>query len=186
MFRLRVLLSAVAAIAITVATTPGMSNDSSAELATGGLVFTKNAIVEMRSEDLYLSAKEIRARYHFINKSDREVTTTVAFPMPDIALDDPDDNNFEIPTDDPQNILGFTTMVNGRPVTAQVEQKIVARVQKTTYHWQQAFPARQELGSKLINPRNRWAPVVFVFRGFGTEAKRTSRINELRFYESGP
>ena len=82
-------LSATAAIVIMTGTALG--NDSSAELAAGGLVFTKNPNVEMLSEDLYLSVKEVRVVYRFSNKSDRDVVTTVAFPMPDIPLDEKGD-----------------------------------------------------------------------------------------------
>ncbi len=76
----------------------------------------------MLSEDLFVSMKEIKVRYHFLNQSDKAVVTQIAFPMPDIPYG-VDDFNFAIPTDDPQNILGFTTAVDGRPVVASVEQK---------------------------------------------------------------
>jgi hypothetical protein len=56
---------------------PAHANDSSAELATGGLVFVKNNNIEMASEDLFISATEIRVRYRFINRSDKDVVTHV-------------------------------------------------------------------------------------------------------------
>jgi Domain of unknown function (DUF4424) len=43
------------------AASPASANDSTAELATGGLVFVRNENVEMRSEDLLISAKEVRS-----------------------------------------------------------------------------------------------------------------------------
>ena len=76
----------------------------------------------MQSEDLLISMKEVRVQYHFYNRSNRDITTQIAFPMPDIPYG-VDDFNFVIPTDDPQNILGFTTTVNNRPVAALVERK---------------------------------------------------------------
>ena len=66
-----------------------LANDSSAELTTGGLVFVRNDNVEMQSEDLRISAKEIHVRYRFFNKSDKPVTVLVAFPMPEIKVDEP-------------------------------------------------------------------------------------------------
>lgn len=99
-------------------------NNSSAELATGGLVLTKNTAIEMRSEDLYISAKVVKVDYRFFNTSPQDVTLTVAFPMPDITTQGIDDV-ISIPTQDPQNILGFSTTVDGQPVAAQVEQKVV-------------------------------------------------------------
>jgi Domain of unknown function (DUF4424)/YARHG domain len=176
----------------------GFANDTTAELATGGLIFTRSQDIEMRSEDLFISMTEIRVQYHFYNHSSRDVVTQVAFPVPDIPYGT-DDFNFAIPTDDPQNILGFTTTVNNRPVAALVERKAVldgvdktqvlrnlgvplvprlgqkydylsqetwdqlVRLRliqdtprregyiqprwtlKTTYYWQQTFPARQEV-----------------------------------------
>jgi hypothetical protein len=105
--------------------TRASANDSTAELATGGLVFTKNDSIELQAEDLFISTKEIRVRYHFINKSRNDIITQVAFPMPDIHFENAD-GDVAIPTTDPQNILGFTTTVDNRPVAASVEQKAFA------------------------------------------------------------
>jgi len=121
-----VLAAALAgAAAMPFAWTIAWANDSTAELATGGLVFVHNDNVEMRSEDLMISAKEIQVRYRFFNKSDKAVTVLVAFPMPEIKVDGPDEN-ISLPTDDPVNLLAFATAVNGRPVTTKVEQRVFA------------------------------------------------------------
>ncbi len=114
-----------AALAAAAAPPFACANDSTAELATGGLVFVHNDNVEMRSEDLTISAKEIQVRYRFFNKTDKAVTVLVAFPMPEIKVDGPDDN-ISLPTDDPVNLLAFATTVNGRPVTTKVEQRAFA------------------------------------------------------------
>ena len=118
----------IAASGIACFTTMGagaLANDSSAEIATGGLVFVKNPNVEMRSEDLYISTAEIRVRYRFFNKSNVDITTVVAFPLPDITRDL--DSPLTIPTDDPVNLFGFTTTVEGQQIRANVEQKAYAR-----------------------------------------------------------
>lgn len=87
----KILLGAAAAtsLLLTFAVTRVFANNSSAELATGGLVFTKSDDIEMQSEDLFISMKEVRVQYHFYNRSDRDISTQIAFPMPDI----PDDAN---------------------------------------------------------------------------------------------
>jgi len=59
-------------------TSPLEANDSTAELATGGLVFVKNNHIEMLSEDLFTSPDEIRVRYRFLNTSNRDITVHVA------------------------------------------------------------------------------------------------------------
>jgi hypothetical protein len=111
-------------VAMTLAT-PAYANDSSAELATGGLVFTRNDQIEMRTEDLFISAREIRVRYRFFNRANRDVRVTVAFPMPDIRIEH-QDQNISVPTEDPINLLAFTTRVNGNLVNAQAEQRVFA------------------------------------------------------------
>jgi hypothetical protein len=99
-----------------------LANDSTAELATGGLVLTKTADIEMRSEDLYVSAKEIRVTYHFFNRSAQDKTVTVAFPMPDITLDFIDGMT-AVPHPGTENFLDFSTKADGKPVATQVEVK---------------------------------------------------------------
>jgi hypothetical protein len=112
---------------------PASSNDSTAELAAGGLQLTKNPAIEMRSEDLFISDKQVRVRYRFANTSAKDVTVTVAFPMPDITTEGVDDT-ISIPTKSPTNILGFSTLVDGKPVVAQVEQKAIkGGVDQTAY-----------------------------------------------------
>jgi uncharacterized protein DUF4424 len=117
--------SVLAVVVAALTAGPALANDSSAELATGGLVFVHNDDVEMRAEDLSISAKEIRVRYRFFNNGAKDVTTLVAFPMPEIKVDGPDDN-IVVPSDDPQNLLAFATTVNGRAVETGLEQKVFA------------------------------------------------------------
>jgi hypothetical protein len=95
----------------TISTFPSRANDTSAELATGGLAFIKNPDVEMVYEDLFSSTEEIRILYRFANKSDKDVTVYVAFPLPDLKMDLMDDV-FVIPVDDPVNFVGFVTTVD--------------------------------------------------------------------------
>ena len=112
----------LAVLFCTVSTFPSKGNDTSVELATGGLVFVKNHDVEMLSEDLFISTEEIRVLYRFANRSNKDVTVYVAFPLPDLKMDLVDDV-FVIPVDDPVNFLGFATTVDGLRVHADVEQK---------------------------------------------------------------
>jgi Domain of unknown function (DUF4424) len=121
-----------AVLALTIVARAG-ANDSTSELAAGGLVLTKNDAIEMRSEDLYISAAAVRVRYRFINTSPQDVAVTVAFPMPDITMEGIDDM-LAVPTESPTNFLAFTTVVDGQPVTAQVEQKVIKKgVDQTAY-----------------------------------------------------
>lgn len=126
--RLGVLAATAAALACfgTILSLPVLANDSSAYLATGGLVMARNDAIEMRSEDLFVSTAEIRVTYHFVNRTNEDVTTLVAFPLPDIRSPS-DEDNFVIPEPDAnQNFLAFETTVNGQPVAMQVEQRAEA------------------------------------------------------------
>ena len=117
--------TATALMLAACAAVPALANDTSAELATGGLLFVQNDNVEMRSEDLAISAKQVDVRYRFFNKSASDVTVLVAFPMPEVRIEE-QDQNIALPTQDPVNILGFATTVNGKPVKTQVEQHVFA------------------------------------------------------------
>jgi hypothetical protein len=118
-YRLPSVLVALAALTLGPAAS---ANDSTAELTTGGLVLSKNADIEMRSEDLAISEKEISVRYKFFNHAASDQTVTVAFPMPDVTLVDRD---IAFPARDPANFLDFHTVADGHEVRAQYEQKAV-------------------------------------------------------------
>ncbi len=102
-----------------------LANDSIGNLSAGGIVLGRSDDIEMRSEDLYVSTKEIRVHYRFFNTSDQDITTLVAFPMPDVTAPSDDDNR-AIPVDDPVNFMAFKTQVDGKPVNIQVEQRAIA------------------------------------------------------------
>ena len=105
------LLAGCAAISWDALSSPSRANDTSAELAIGGLVFTKNSDVSIESEDLAISPAAVTVRYVFLNQSVSPVTLTVAFPLPDIDLTDAETLAF--PTNDPANFVGFSTKVDG-------------------------------------------------------------------------
>jgi hypothetical protein len=117
--------AAILAVAATLISPSAIANDSTAELATGGLILVRNDNVEMRSEELTISTEQVSVRYRFFNTSDRDVTVLVAFPMPDITISHTDEN-ISVPTEDPVNLLGFSTTVNGKPVKTEVEQRVFA------------------------------------------------------------
>ena len=102
-----------------------IANDSIGHLSAGGIVLGRSNDIEMRSEDLYVSTKEIRVRYRFFNTSDKDITTLVAFPMPDLPAPS-DGDNLAVPVDSSPNFMDFKTQVGGKPVDMQVEQRALA------------------------------------------------------------
>src|ERR1700722_18238777 len=119
------LKAATALLALAGAVLAARANDTTAELATGGLLFVQNDDVEMRSEDLAISTKQVDVHYRFFNKAKSDVTVLVAFPMPEVRIEE-QDQNIAVPTEDPVNLLGSPPPVNEKPVETQVEQHVFA------------------------------------------------------------
>lgn len=107
--------------ALALAAAPALANDTMAQLGTGGLVFVRSDAVSMDSEDLFISADEIRVDYAFTNTGAEDVDSVVAFPMPDIRGHI--DEMAAIPVDSSDNFLGFSVEAEGRPIVPQLEQR---------------------------------------------------------------
>jgi len=158
------ILRVVFAAACSVAALSGVrANDSTAQLATGGLIFVHNDQVELRHEDLFISAAEVKVRYRFFNKTDRDVKVLVAFPMPDIKAEQ--ELAIALPSDDPVNALDFSTSVNGQKVNTQVEQRVVAAgIDRTSYLQDLGLPLAPHLGTTNDAldrlPREKWDELI--------------------------
>jgi hypothetical protein len=58
------------------------ANDSAASSAAGGIQLKREPRISMAKEKLIISTKKITVEYEFINESDQDITTEVAFPVP--------------------------------------------------------------------------------------------------------
>lgn len=113
---------------------PVRANDSAAVSAAGGLVLRQERNIDMLSEDLFISAEEVRVRYVFRNRSNRPIRTIVAFPLPDRNLMEHGDGDRGWPRD-------FRTQVDGRPIRMQVEHRaFVGNVEHTALLRQLGVP----------------------------------------------
>src|SRR5690606_11816409 len=100
---------------------PVHASETSAVRGAGGLSLTTSDHIVMASEDLYLSPSEVRIHYVFRNESDRDITTAVAFPLPDI-----DQGAFAtvfLPVEDQENFVGFQVTADGKSIHPKLEQK---------------------------------------------------------------
>jgi hypothetical protein len=113
---LTVVLSALAA--------PASANDTMAELGTGGLTYVRSDVVQMQSEDLFISPDEVRVAYVFKNTGDKDIESVVAFPMPDIKADPYE--MAAIPDGSSDNFLDFEVEADGKPITPQLDQRVFA------------------------------------------------------------
>ncbi len=121
------MLATLALLPCAVAT----ANQPMTELATGGLTLPMNSDIELRSQDIYISTRQVRVSYRFHNPAPDDVKTVVAFAMPDIRVTDAA-ATLPLPTDDPGNPLGFSARVDGAPVKVRVVQKVHARGEDRT------------------------------------------------------
>jgi hypothetical protein len=76
------------------------ADDGAASIAAGGLVIMKREPrITMAKEVLQISASKVMVDYDFRNDSDEDITTEVAFPIPDYGLDigeiDPSQQSFD-------------------------------------------------------------------------------------------
>lgn len=79
---MRIFWNIIVAISVIASCNSVFANDSTARVGAGGITFQKSADIRMVREDLKISKKAINVRYRFLNESDKDILTTVAFPMP--------------------------------------------------------------------------------------------------------
>ncbi|MDF2639442.1 MAG: hypothetical protein K0R64_2426 [Novosphingobium lindaniclasticum] len=126
---------------------PSRANDSSAQLAAGGLVLTRSDAIEMRTEDLEISRSAVQVRYTFVNTSGKDVVSRVAFPLPAVGGRAFFEMDIAIPLDSPDNFLGFETRVDGKPVKMEVAQKaMVGQAERTAWLRAHGVPLAPHLG----------------------------------------
>ncbi|UXN10286.1 DUF4424 domain-containing protein [Bartonella sp. HY328] len=135
------------------------ANDSSAGLTAGGLVLQKLEDIAMVSEELYISVDKIEVNYIFENRSNKDITTIVAFPMPPFdfnANGEPFGDQYNRPYIDDErldNYLDFHSFVDGKAVAMKSTRKVVRdsgdfpseATLYITFYWQQTFPAVKKI-----------------------------------------
>lgn len=120
---------ATAALAVSVGAVaaPAFANDSSAELASGGIALVPNWDIVIDREDLYLSPETIGIRYVFRNTTDQPIRLLVAFPLPDVDMTELFEVPVDIPSPDSANFVDFEVSVNGVPVEVSVERRAISQ-----------------------------------------------------------
>ncbi len=137
---------------------PAFADDSSAALAAGGLVFTRQADIRMASEDLRLSPKEARVRYEFVNDGTRDVETVVAFPLPDIDVREFWYEPLGTTRDTAPNFMGFALTVDGRRVDATAEERAMLNGRDVTAQVKAAGLPVNIVGGAMVKKFDHLAP----------------------------
>jgi hypothetical protein len=145
------------------------ANDTSSELALGGLRFVRTDTIAIEREDLFLSPAEVRVRYAMRNLTDRPVTLHVAFPLPPVPVETPagfllfDEQGHEAGRSlhafdliGRSNFLDFRVWMNGRPILPETE------IRALLPDGRDVTAALREIGGTDLLLRPRWftdAPV---------------------------
>jgi Domain of unknown function (DUF4424) len=106
----------LAGLVLALSSTTALANDSAAEIALGGLVLKPSDSISLDTEDLYISPTEVRVKYRFTNTTSSDVSTLVAFPLPDQKFDELGEDGYR----NFSNETKFTTRVDGKPVDLTV------------------------------------------------------------------
>ena len=64
------------------------ANDSTGTVSTGGVEYIKNEHIAMQKENLFISQDKIKVEYEYRNLTDKDITETVLFPLPEVMLHD--------------------------------------------------------------------------------------------------
>jgi hypothetical protein len=64
---------------------PAFGNDSAASVAVGGIQLKREARISMEKERLTIAREKVTVEYEFLNSTDEDITTEVAFPVPPYA-----------------------------------------------------------------------------------------------------
>ncbi len=100
---------------------PALANDSEAAIALGGIELVQNNMISMDSEDLFISADEVRVAYRFTNRSAKDIETLASFPLPAIPGGlGPWYGDGQIPD---LSRLDFRTTIDGKPAKLTVIEK---------------------------------------------------------------
>ncbi|MEP0944914.1 MAG: DUF4424 domain-containing protein [Rhizobiaceae bacterium] len=103
-----------------------LANDSTARLAVGGLIMSHSDVIAMRSEELYVAMDQVKIRYVFYNRSQDDVSTLVAFPLPDVPAPSDYEGVFVPFEESEADFVGFSTKVDGSPIPMNIEQRAIA------------------------------------------------------------
>jgi len=109
----------LALLIIVLAALPAWANDSAASVATGGIVQKREVRIAMQKERLTISQTKVTVEYEFLNDTDQDVTTEVAFPIPRYDPCDMTSAGGPTPFDD------FKLWVEGELVAYKTEAKAI-------------------------------------------------------------
>jgi len=95
---------------------PAFGNDSAASVGVGGIQLKRDARISMEKERLTINREKVAVEYEFLNGTDEDITTEIAFPVP------PYDKHF-LDASLPKGLDDFRVWVDGREMKYQTDVK---------------------------------------------------------------
>lgn len=138
----------VVAFGFLIALAPtSLANDSAASVGTGGIQLRREVRISLEKERLTISDTKVTVDYDFLNETDRDITSEVAFPIPPYSCGDVED----CPLDE---LNDFRVSVDGQNILPLSDVKAMSKQHVKTYHWSQTFPA-----NKIIHVSHVYSPI---------------------------
>lgn len=95
---------------------PVFSNDRAASVAVGGIQLKREARISMEKERLTISREKVTVEYEFLNPTDEDITTEIAFPVPPY-----DEKYLSVSVN--ERLDDFRVWVDGQETKYQIETK---------------------------------------------------------------
>src|SRR5436309_648264 len=106
--------SLIALLGLSVA---ARANEATAELGVGGIQLSRNDVVELLSEEIFITPVEVKTTYHFRNRTDKPATFLLTLPLPAINGEGLEDRQVVLPKPGSDNFIDLQVQVDGKPVT---------------------------------------------------------------------
>ena len=99
---------------------PALGDDGAASVGVGGIQLIREPRVSMEEERLTISATQITVEFDFLNDTDKDITTEVAFPVP------PYDRKF-LDASYPKGLDDFRLWIDGRETKYQIDARAMLK-----------------------------------------------------------
>lgn len=110
-------------LTLLVIVTHFFANDGYGALGAGGIIIGKTDDIAMAKEVLEISYNKIKVDYEFINESDKDITETIVFPLPEFQIGV---GIFSDHVPYLKLIDSFKVVVDGKPIAFQTKVRTVA------------------------------------------------------------
>jgi hypothetical protein len=100
------------------------ANDSAAAIAAGGIQLTRQENISVEKEELFISKDKITVAYEFRNVTDKDITTEIAFPIPEFGA-------FSTVGPNP-SFRDFRVFINDKSIPYQTEVKAFVKEKEVT------------------------------------------------------